>query len=441
MYCGYITTLQGLRKHSNADRLQCVTVFGQNVIVDLNYKDGEKVVFFPSDGQLSEEFASENNLLRKKDENGNNIGGYMDPEKRNIKAINLRGERSEGLVLPIKCLEKYTDISKLKDGDQITVLDGHEICCKYIPRRNHRSGEPGEKKKKKKHGIDRTESYLYFEEHKDTAQLMYNLNAFRPGDTIYITRKLHGTSQRTMRTTKIIEETGRIRKFFHMKPKVKKESCVITGSRRVAISNLDDNSGYYKSNEFRKKWHNLFKEKLPEGCEVFYEVVGYVNPDTPIMASVSNDGVKEKSFTKKFGKTTTFSYGCAPGESDAYVYRMTVTTPDGEVFEVPWENVEHWCDKNGIKHVPTLEKFLFTTKEDLLDRIKKYNEGMPADEIGKTHIAEGVVIRIDNKDSFAAYKDKVFEFKVLEGIAKDASETPDIEEAEEIIKEEEESDE
>lgn len=24
MYCGYITTLKGLRKHNNADRLQCV---------------------------------------------------------------------------------------------------------------------------------------------------------------------------------------------------------------------------------------------------------------------------------------------------------------------------------------------------------------------------------------------------------------------------------
>ena len=73
MYCGYITTIKDIRKHSNADRLQCVTVFGQNVIVDLSYYEGQKIVFFPSDGQLSEEFANDNNLVRKKDENGNNI--------------------------------------------------------------------------------------------------------------------------------------------------------------------------------------------------------------------------------------------------------------------------------------------------------------------------------------------------------------------------------
>ena len=46
---------------------------------------------------------------------------------------------------------------------------------------------------------------------------------------------------------------------------------------------------------------------------------------------------------------------------------------------------------------------------------------MPADEIGKTHVAEGVVVRIDNRATFTAYKDKVFEFKVIEGIAKDTS--------------------
>ena len=50
-------------------------------------------------------------------------------------------------------------------------------------------------------------------------------------------------------------------------------------------------------------------------------------------------------------------------------------------------------------------------------------------------MAEGVVVRIDNRESFTAYKEKVFEFKVIEGIAKDTSDAPDMEEAEEIIKE------
>jgi len=134
MYSAYITTIKGLRKHSNADRLQCVSIFGNNVIVDLSYKEGQRVIFFPTDGQLSEDFATRNNLVRKKDDTGNSVGGYLDPDKRNITALKLRGEKSEGLVLPIEVLGVYTNISNLKDGDQITVLNGHEICRKYIPK-------------------------------------------------------------------------------------------------------------------------------------------------------------------------------------------------------------------------------------------------------------------------------------------------------------------
>lgn len=91
MYSAYITTLKQIRKHTNADRLNVATVFGNNVIVDLSYEVGQRVIFFPVDGQLSEEFAVENNLVRIKDENGNNIGGYLDPDKRNITALKLHG--------------------------------------------------------------------------------------------------------------------------------------------------------------------------------------------------------------------------------------------------------------------------------------------------------------------------------------------------------------
>jgi hypothetical protein len=39
------------------------------------------------------------------------------------------------------------------------------------------------------------------------------------------------------------------------------------------------------------------------------------------------------------------------------------------------------------------------------------------DPVGKTHVREGVVVRIVNRPKFAAYKHKNFEFKVLSGIA------------------------
>lgn len=437
MYCAYITTIRKIRKHSNADRLQCVEVFGQNVIVDLSYKEGQRVVFFPTDGQLSAEYAEENNLVRIKDENGNNVGGYMDENKRNVTAIKLRGEKSEGLVLPIETLAKYTDIEKLKDGDQITVLGGHEICRKYIPRKNERnsSNHSGSKNSKRKNKKKLAVVYPFFKEHKDTAQLAYNMNAFKPGDTIYITRKMHGTSARTAKTVKVEDKNSLVRTLLRMKPKKEKNVAVVSGSRRVVLEDVTRNDGYYSDNSFRRKYHELLKNRIPEGMEIFYEIVGWVNESTPIMPSVSNKKVKDKEFSKKFGDSTVFAYGCEPGKSEMYVYRMTMTSPDGTVIELPWEAVKIWCEKLGVNHVPELEKFMFTTQEDLKERVDKYITGMPADEIGKTHIVEGVVVRIDNRESFTAFKDKCFEFKVCEGIIKDTSDVPDMEEAEEVMEE------
>ena len=432
VYCGYIVTLHNLRKHSNADRLQCVEVFGQNVIVDLSYYDGQKVVFFPSDGQLSEEFANDNNLVRKKDENGNNIGGYMDPEKRNITAIKLRGEKSEGLVLPIECLSKYTDISNLNNGDQITVLNGHEICKKYIPNRQHRrrnnsNDNNGKHNKYQKEVV----SYPYFDEHIDTSQLDYNLHAFKEGDIVYLTRKLHGTSGRTQNAIEVTKKRipRILKKLFNMTDKEIRKFKLVSGTRRTILKKFD--GGYYGNDEFRKKWHDFFDGKLPKGMCAYYEIVGWVSESIPIMGKCNNKLVKDKEFEKMYGKETVFTYGCETGENDMYIYRMTMTNDDGVVIELPTEEVMMWCERLGCKFVPVLDKFLFTTIDDLNQRVNKWLD-MP-DEIDSRHVAEGVVVRIDNRSKFTAYKRKSFTFKVIEGIIKDMSETPDLEEAEELI--------
>ena len=432
-YCGYITTIKQLRKHSNADRLQCATIFGNNVIVDLNYTEGQRVIYFPVDGQLSEEFACDNNLVRLKDENGNNVGGYLDPDKRNITALKLRGEKSDGLVLPIEVLSKYVDVKTLSDDDQISMLDGHEICRKYIPHSNRRRCEnnsTGNKNRNRKEEKEKV-SYPFFVEHIDTAQLAYNQNAFREGDTCYITLKMHGTSARTANAVEIVKKKRHyiLKKVFKIKDKEIKRFAVVSGTRRTTLRNYE--GGYYGSNAFRQKYQEFFKDKLPKGVEVFYEIVGYTEGDQTIMGRCSNKLVKDKEFEKQYGKETVFSYGCEPGENDIYVYRMTMTNEDGFAVELPWEQVQIECEKLGIKCVPTFEKFVFTTWEDLMERVEKYYDG--ADPIGKTHVREGVVVRIDNREKFTAYKHKNFSFKVLEGIIKDKADTPDMEEAEELV--------
>lgn len=80
MYCAYITRIKNLRKHSNADRLLCGECFGNTVIVGLDTQPNELGVYFPVDGKLGVEFAQKHDLLRRKDENGNPAGGYLDPD-------------------------------------------------------------------------------------------------------------------------------------------------------------------------------------------------------------------------------------------------------------------------------------------------------------------------------------------------------------------------
>lgn len=400
------------------------------MIVDLSYKEGDLGVYFPSDGKLGKEFAEANNLLRKKDENGNNVGGFIDPEKRNIKAIKLRGEKSDGLFLKIDCLSDFTDVSLLKEGDTVNVLNGIVICEKYIPkRRGGTNNAPSAQKKKEKKF-----KYPWFAEHEDTKQLMYYLRNIHPGDICTLTLKMHGSSARTANT---IREEKRKQSFWqrlrHKKTEPIRSWGTVSGSRRVTLDfdnkeNVDN--GWYGNNEFRKKWHEFIAPKLHKGEEVFGEIVGWVDEKTLIMPQGDNKKVGDVEFVKQYGDTTEFTYGCKPGENDFYVYRMTKTDEDGYVVEYPDWYMRIRAEQMGLKVVPKFEDFIYTTEEDMLDRVNKYIDG--PDPIGKTHIREGVVLRIQDRPKFEAYKNKNFSFKCIEGIIKETAAEPDMEESQEI---------
>ena len=447
-YNAYITTLKNVRKHPNADRLQLGDCFGNTVCVNLDYAENEIGVYFPTGGQLSEEFCEVNNLVRKKDEAGNNIGGYMDPAKRNVTTIRLRGEKSDGLFLPLSCLA-YTGVNldELNIGDLINVVNGHEICQKYIPRRNpsRASERAGNKARKKKVAVA-----PLFAEHADTEQLAYNLNAFKSGDQIEITLKMHGTSQRTgyLPVLKGYKRTL-LDKVFRREGTPIYDWGYVSGTRRTVLENYD--GGYYGSNEFREEHSKTFEGKLWKGETVYYEVVGFTKDGSPIMGTGKNSKVG-KDFVKTYGDITTFSYGCTPtgkktmyGEdeighfaidfdvpqSDMYVYRMTMTNEDGDVVEYTPDFMRYRCEQMGVKCVPVFWQGTIpehpASKTDatiepgewIKNVAEKYYDG--ADPVGKTHIREGVVVRILNRPKFSAYKHKNFEFKVLEGIIKDTS--------------------
>lgn len=462
MYNVYVCKVKNIRPAENADRLNACEVFGITTIVDKSVNENDLYVYFPTDGQISEEFGKANDLFRRKDENGNPAGGFIDPVKRNVGAIRLRGNKSEGLILPLTCLAPFGDISNLAEGDIVSTFNGHVIAEKYVPMHKPRVSQPtarGERDRKsaKKCRI----KYPFFAEHIDTPQLRFNMDMFKPGDIICLTEKVHGTSSRNAYQPVIVGENGffltkviahsnwlpkkwRMSAQSHLTPKT--EMRYLIGTRRTVLTN-NSTGGFYGNDDFRRAWGERFKGKLLPNEECFGEIAGFYKDNyggaVPIMAPGDNTKTKDKAFIKQYGKTTTFSYGCSETGYYTYgdgsheerplnryfIYRMTYTTPEGVVIEYPWDLVKQRAEQMGFETVPELERFIYTTEEDFLARIAKY-EDIPS-TIDSSHIIEGVVIRKMNGTRFDVAKDKSFNFRVLENLIKVDAEMPDMEEMEE----------
>lgn len=430
-HCGYIVKVKELRAHPNADKLYIATFFGNDTCVSIDTQVGDIGVYFPCDLQLSLEFCIANHLCRKLPD-GTADTGYMEVDKRNITAIRLRGERSDGLYLPISCFNYcYDDDASayLKVGDIISEVNGHPICNKYIPRtrkQNNINGSNVSKTRKHKDPIA-----PLFKEHIDTAQLAYNLNAFKPGDLIEITRKLHGTSAR-IGYLPVLKGYKRTLwdKITRKDGKPIYQYDYIDGTRRTLLVSYD--GGFYGSNEFRKHFHEAIKGKLHEGETCYAEIIGFTDDGVPIMGSVSNKKTNDKAFIKQYGDMTTFSYGCDPTgvtapKNDFYVYRMTLTTHDGYTVEYSPEYTRYRCEQMGVKFVPiewrgyipehpaSETDDTITAGEWIMNKAEQYYDG--PEPIDPRHVREGVVVRLVDKPSFTAYKIKNFSFKLISGIA------------------------
>lgn len=448
MYSAYITKIQGLKKHPNADRLMVGKCLNCSVIVSNDTDPDALGVYFPTDGQIGVQFAQANNLLRNYDANNKNIGGFLDPVKRNIITLKIRGVISDGLFLPLESLSSFTDIAKLKEGDRIDTINGVVICQKYIPGAGKTvSNESKTKQKRKAPRI----VYPYFAEHTDTQNLELSIKGidFQPDELLVITEKLHGTSQRSAYTTSlsveapfcgipVLESIGQyLVRCGAARSRLVRSMSYACGTRRNIVT--DSYTGFFGSENFRRKWHERIKARLYPGEEVFYEVVGYNDNGSPLMGRYDTKSLSESS-QNRFGKQVVFSYGCTTDiccpecnkPSQAYIYRMTWTSPDGDVVEYPTSLVRARCQYIGVPFVPVLWTMFFHGKDKLIEQLAMINALTgDASTLDRRTPLEGFVIRRDSRSGFEAYKHKTYVFKVLEGLKKDTSTTPDIEEAEE----------
>lgn len=415
-YEAIICELAAVRPHPNADRLKLATVFGNQIVVGLDAEDGDLGIFFATDGQLSEEYANANDLIRRKDAAGNNAGGMFDPNRK-VRAQRLRGEKSDGFWAVIDTLAFAGDVDELKHGHKLDTFNGVKICQKYFTPATLRAMSQGGRRKRQN---------SRFAKHVETDQ--FRTASIPDGSLITITEKIHGTSHRVGNVLDDLPEPGRVSRFLNSLFKRNDPTTkftVIHGTRNVILEDPQTMVGHHGPEDFRHNSTEHFANNLRKGEVVYGEIVGFT-PGAPIMSpqSVSKD---LKEVRKTYSETMVYSYGNPEGSCDFYVYRITQVDVDGHATELSWNQVKARALELGIKIVPEVVDQTIGRKADIESMVESLMEGPST--LDHSHIREGVVVRVDSPDGRVQwFKAKSFIFGVLEGYMKADDSFVDLEE-------------
>jgi len=418
-YAATVFQIDNLRHHMDAQKLICSTIFGNNVIVSINTQIGDVGLYFVPECQLSEDFCTANDLIRRKDSEGKSAGGMLDVNRR-IRTLKLRGEKSMGFWIPISSLNKtFESLNKLipevQVGDEFEELNGVPICCKYIVPVKWKQANPSAKKGKKP-----VESRLIdgqFTHHFDTAQLAKNIFKIKKDSLISVTWKMHGSSGITGRVL--------VKKPLKLYEKILKKIGVniidseydyIYSSRRVIKNGkMITGPGFYGEDLWTHSGEQ-FKGKLHKGENIFYEICGFTPGGRPIQKN--------------------FDYSCKQCEYKIYIYRITQINIDGVVTELPWHQVKHRALELGQETVPEI---YYGKANDWFDEICAWSEDRWKDEffnkLRETYVCdqdsqfcrsivpeEGVVVRLELGDGIENLKLKSFRFLLAESNQLDSGE-------------------
>lgn len=437
-YLAKIVRIECFKPHSDPEvtKLKCCVIDGFNIICGIDSEPG-LYVYFPTACCLNPDFLKYANLYRHKELNADPEQSGMFEDNGRVKAIRLRGELSEGFILPAVTLENYilsvTNVDlTCEEGTEFDIVehDGKTfwINKKYIPK-NTRTQSQGSSTKQAKQpkGLDKIiEDQFRF--HYDTTLIKKCPHVIYPNALISITEKVHGTSG--------ISAYVLCKQPLNWKQKIAKW---LTGEEFNKYDYLYSSRTVIKNKYYNKKasdgfygvdvWKyadDVIRPFLQKGMTVYYEIVGFL----------PNGGYIQKNY----------DYGCVPpkeGEKyelgkhfDIYVYRVTLTNVVGQVHEFSAREVQQWCIAVGL---PMVNEWYYGYAKDLYPDIntkEHWNENFlqrlandkefymecnsPTCANKVPH--EGIVIKIENMKS-EAFKLKCFKFLDKEGKALDKGET------------------
>lgn len=419
-YACTVVKLPPKQKVDGLDNLVKVTIFGNDILTQKNTDENKLYLFFPAESRLSASYLSLNNEYRHPELNLNREKkGFFEDSSR-VKAIKFKGVISTGYIAPVDSLYGWCEgFDKLKEGDEFTHIDGKALCEKYVIKHVHSEGNgEGESKHNKK--LKRFDKLVpnQFRFHDNTAQLAKNLHLFKPEDIICITDKFHGTSAvfANVLINKELDWKHRIAKFLGIKV-VDKVYDQLYASRTVIKNqyiNKEATLGYYNE-DIWKVVQNEIKDKIEQGVTIYGEIVGYL-PSGKMIQKEYDYGCR---IFYRDDYMAAHDMDTQPAEHKFVVYRITYTKPDGNVIEYTWSQIKEYCKKWSLEHVKELYFGNAIGKELFLrsanDNIDQWRESLflrlSQEFLEKdcTHCinkvpAEGIVIRIDGKDTYSAFK-------------------------------------
>ena len=229
-YAPQVVRVTELTKLDGLDNLVGVQWAGFQALVSKDTQVGDLLLIFPPECQLSETFASVNNLLSNSELNNDpEVKGYLGKNRR-VRAIKLRGHASNALALSLASLSRFTN-QLPEEGAVFDTIDGTVISQKYVvPVKSSGTASTALPKW-------RGQSANLFREHLDTGQYFRESFKYASGDYVVVTQKLHGCSGRWMVVREAPELTI-LGKIVSRLGFVREESrrVIYSGSRRVVKS-------------------------------------------------------------------------------------------------------------------------------------------------------------------------------------------------------------
>lgn len=400
-----------------ADNIQIAKVLGESVIVSKGWEVGHVGILFPVDLQLSEEFCHHNNLFRDSQKNEDTEKKGFFENNRRVRAQPFMKIRSEGLFVGIDSVA-YTgvDTSTLEVGYTFDSLNGKEICKKHITEKALiAAGNMNTKPAKKDYAP-------FFEKHVDSDHFRHYAANIPKGALLSFHAKWHGTSFRVSHTQVMKEVTGwwdRLVRKVKGAPLYYMEWDYVVGTRNVVLK-TPDKVGHHGSEQFRYDVLEKLKPYMEKGMTIYGEIVGFVN-GKPIMPDHDVRTLKDKKYTKKYGNTIRYSYGCKEHEFKFIIYRITYMNSEMENIDFTQHQLEKWCSDRGLPH--TLEvypKMVYDGDVDALtgivEELTERPDVLTEDYISPEQISEGIIIRADTgKMTPSFWKSKSYAFRCMEG--------------------------